>query len=377
MGAGSLGKRVYQKLSVLGRIIMLKAAYQKLFFNKIWPAAAGGAVITLFMYAYLHSLGIEEETRNLVLYTFLGMNGLCFLLALYQTGWGILRVLTLRAYLGRLPDLVRDRLEYDFQAGDQTGDLYFTSSHLFVLQLRGGKQWGTVCIPYEEIRQVRLKPNIQNPLILEICRTGNRPSHYVFFQTGISAEKARDIDAKITVLKSRAEPLTPKTEEQRKAEKQEDRKIQRRKTMDTGIFFAAADFAAIMAFCGVIILAENGWKKVRSARSSGLLEWLEPPGGTVTLSAAEMGHLLFWPSLLFYLFLTVVPVLLLAGLIWFMRGRIHRGEGEALEWKSRIQMAVFTVLIVLFILFMGFVYSTDVNLWGRLTEGFRLLTGGA
>ena len=147
--------------------------------------------------------------------------------------------------------------------------------------------------------------------------------------------------------------------------------------MDTGIFFAAADFAAIMAFCGVMILAENGWKKVRSARSSGLLEWLEPPGGTVTLSAAEMGHLLFWPSLLFYLFLTVVPVLLLAGLIWFMRGRIHRGEGEALEWKNRIQMAVFTVLIVLFILFMGFVYSTDVNLWGRLTEGFRLLTGGA
>ena len=109
---------------------MLKAAYQKLFLNKTWPAVAGGAAITLFMYVYLTSLNIDEETRNLVIYTFLGMNGLCFLLALYQTAWGLWRVLSLQAYLNRMPDLVRDRLEYDFQAGDQTGDLYFTSSHL-------------------------------------------------------------------------------------------------------------------------------------------------------------------------------------------------------------------------------------------------------
>ena len=91
---------------------MLKAAYQKLFLNKTWPAVAGGAAITLFMYVYLTSLNIDEETRNLVIYTFLGMNGLCFLLALYQTAWGLWRVLSLRAYLNRMPDLVRDRLEY-------------------------------------------------------------------------------------------------------------------------------------------------------------------------------------------------------------------------------------------------------------------------
>lgn len=98
---------------------MLKAAYQKLFFNKIWPAVAGGMMITFFMYAYLISLNIDEETLNLVICTFLGMNGLCFLLALYQTGWGLWRVLALGAYLNRLPDMVRDRLEYDFKAGDQ------------------------------------------------------------------------------------------------------------------------------------------------------------------------------------------------------------------------------------------------------------------
>ncbi len=356
---------------------MLKAAYQKLFLNKTWPAVAGGAAITLFMYVYLTSLNIDEETRNLVIYTFLGMNGLCFLLALYQTAWGLWRVLSLRAYLNRMPDLVRDRLEYDFQAGDQIGDLYFTSSHLLALQLRPGRQWGTVCIPYEEIRQVRLKPDMPNPVCLEICRTENRPSHYVFFQNGISADRVREIDGKITVLKSRAEPLTPKTTEQRKAEKQEDKRIERRKIMDTGIFFAVADFAAILIFCSLILLAENGWKKVRSAQPSNRPAWLEPPGGVAALSAAETGHLLFWPSLLFYLFMAAAPVLLLGGLIRFMRGRMRQRDGEALEWKSRIRMAFFTVMVVLFILFVGSVYAADVDLWGRLTEGVRLLTGGA
>ena len=93
------------------------------------------------------------------------------------------------------------------------------------------------------------------------------------------------------------------------------------------------------------------------------------------LSARQAGALLFWPSLLFYLSMYGGSLLLLAGILHFMKGRVHRKPDETIAWKNRWQIAVFTVMVVLFVLFMGLMYSSDVGTWGRMMEGMELMRG--
>lgn len=80
-------------------------------------------------------------------------------------------------------------------------------------------------------------------------------------------------------------------------------------------------------------------------------------------------------GLVFYLVMYGGSLLLVIGIILFMRKRIYKKADETIEWKCRWQVAGFTVLAVLFILFMGLMYSTDVGTWERLTEGYQLLRG--
>lgn len=126
----------------------------------------------------------------------------------------------------------------------------------------------------------------------------------------------------------------------------------------------------LMIFCAVIGWAEDSWKQIRAAEQT-TISWL----ATVSLSPQEKGQLLFWPSLIFYLVMYGGSLLLVIGIILFMRKRLYKKADETIEWKCRWQVAGFTVLAVLFILFMGLMYSTDVGTWERLTEGYQLLRG--
>ncbi len=348
---------------------MLKAAYRTLFLNKIWLSGGVGVIVSIFLYAFVCSLGVDQETVELFLVTCLVMGGAIVLLLCMQMARGLAGIQTLRKQLGQMPDLLRDRLEYDFHAGDQVGDLYFTSSHLFVLQFRGAPRQGIALIPYEEIQDVRMGSHAPDRTILEIRRTPGLPSHYVCFPAGIGPGLVSGINGKIAALAAHTEPLLPKPQELRKEEKRQAKAIQRRKTTDTGIWFLLADFAVIMAFCGTIGWAEQNWKVVLAARN------LEAAGSSVILSARQAGALLFWPSLLFYLSMYGGSLLLLAGILHFMKGRVHRKPDETIAWKNRWQIAVFTVMVVLFVLFMGLMYSSDVGTWGRMMEGMELMRG--
>ena len=212
-----MGKLI-QRLFSWG-IIMLKAVYRKIFLNKIWLQCIFVCFINLFLYKYVCAQNVSEGTEELFAFILLGMWGLVFILLFYYLLSGVSQAARFGNWLTQLPPVIRERLEYDFQTGDQIGDLYFTNSHLFVYQIRGGMHNGIICIPYEEISEVRIKPGAARNILLEICRTQNQPSHYVYYQSGVTNEMVQTINNKLDALRNRMEPLMPKTEEQKKAEK--------------------------------------------------------------------------------------------------------------------------------------------------------------
>ena len=349
---------------------MVKAAYRKLFLNKIWLSLAGTLLTCFFLCSYVASMDVSGETVDMVVRFSLIVGGLMVFLVVYQVIWGLVQIQRLQDTLSGLPVFARERLEYDFGTGDQIGDLYFTSSHLFVLQIRTGSRQGIACIPYEDIQEVRIRPNMRANTFLEIVRTQGGPSHYVFESAGVSAGVIEGINDKIAGLRAHMDAPRPLPEGQKKEENRRRRAIERGKTWDTGIFHVALAFGMLMLFCYSIILAENSQDKVRAVQD------LEHAAGHAVLSSAELGGLLFWPNLLFYLVLYGGSLFLLVSIFWFMRRRIGKKEGETVEWISRWRAAVFTVVVVLFMFFLGTVYSSDVGSWARLTEGFHLMIRG-
>lgn len=349
---------------------MVKAAYQKLLLNKIWLSLAVTLLAGLFLCRYIASLDVSEETVKMVVWFAASCGGLTVFLVIYQMIWGLVQIRWLQSDLGRLPIFARERLEHDFQTGDQIGDLYFTSSHLFVLQTRPGRRQGIACIPYEEILEVRMRPKMQANTFLEIRRTEDRPSHYVFEAAGVNAGMLARINGRIFGLRERMESPRPIPEEQKKAEVRRRKSVERGKVWDTGIFHLALAFGMLMLFCYTIVLAESSQDRVRSAQR------LEQVTDLASLSPKEIGTLMFWPNLLFYLVLYGGSLLLLISIFLFMRKRAGKKEGETVEWKSRWKVAVFTVMAVLFMLFIGMIYSSDVGSRAKLVEGFYLMTGG-
>ncbi len=339
---------------------MVKAAYRKLLLNKIWLSLVVILLTGLFLYRYVASMDVSEETIDMVFWISAGAAGLTILLVIYQMIWGLVQIRKLQRDLDRLPVFARERLEHDFQTGDQMGDLYFTSSHLFVLQVRPGSRQGIACIPYEEIQEVRIRPNMQANTMLEILRTSGQPSHDVFEAAGVDAGTIAKINDKILALREQMDSPRPVPEEQKKAEDQRRRAVERGKVWDTGIFHIVLAGGMLMLFCYSIVLAENGWSQVTDYAA---------------LSPEKMGSLLFWPNLLFYLVLYGGSLLLLVSIFLFMRKRLGKKEGETVEWKSRWRAAVFTVIVVLFMFFVGMVYSADVDSWAKLKLGFYLMTG--
>lgn len=348
---------------------MLKLVYRKFFLNKIWLRFAVLIFISIFLYEFVSMMDADEETVKLFLIFCLIVGGFTFLLLCCYIISSFRQIRALKKYLHQLPDLTRKRLDRDIQKCDRIGNLYFTSSHLFVLQLRGQAQQGILCIPYDEIQSVRIRPGQAPLLFLEICRTQEKPSHYVYVQTGAVPETVQKINEKIIALRDRLESLRPITDEQKKTEKREIINFQKRTLFNTGMPFLVADFAALMIFCSVILLAENSWNKVRAAAEPGRF------GIAAKLSEQEIGHLLFWPGLLFYLVTFGISFLLLVGIFFFMRHRMEPEAGKTIEWRSRWKVTVFTLLCIAFILFMGLMYSSDVHTWKRLVEGFYLLVG--
>ncbi len=349
---------------------MVKAAYQKLFANKIWLSLGVTLLTCCFLCGYVASMDVSEETVEMIVWFSVIAGGFVTILVIYQVIWGFVQIQKLKNYLNRLPVFVRERLEYDFRTGDQISDLYFTSSHLFVLQIRPGSRQGIVCIPYEEIQEVRIRPKMQVNTILEIRKTQDQPSHYVFESAGFSAGMISTINDKIAGIRARMDAPRPLPEEQKKEENRKRRAVERGKIWDSGIFHIALAFGMLMLFCYTIILAEDSQSKVH------VIQDLEHAAGYGAFSPVKIGGLLFWPNLLFYLVLYGGSLFLLVSLFLFMRRRIGKKEGETVEWISRWRAAAFTVIAVLFMLLIGTVYSSDVGSWARLTEGFYLMISG-
>ncbi len=343
---------------------MVKEAYRRFFLNKVWLYLVLVVLVSIFLYTYVSSLGVSGETVNLLVFVILLLGGLPALLGLLNMFGAFFKILAFTRELKRFPEFIRERLEYDFQAGDQIGDLYFTNSHLLVFQVRGGRGQGMACIPYREIQEVRVAPRYANGVFLEILLE-NGYSHYVYFPSGVKPGTVPAIGEKISGLLSRMESLERVPQEVRKAEKREAQREERKKLSSMGGIFMILDFGAIMGFCGAVMYAEQCRERLYLAESAGYF-----------LEMSQRGRLLFFPNLLFYIAMIGGPLLLLVSLLAFLRRWGGEKDAWSLEWKTRWKLVAFTVLVVLFLLFMGSMYASDVEAWRSLKEGFFLLFGG-
>lgn len=86
-----------------------------------------------------------------------------------------------------------------------------------------------------------------------------------------------------------------------------------------------------------------------------------------------MAPLLFWPNLLFYVVMYGGILVMLIGGALLVRNLLHSKDDSYAERISKIRILLFIGGAVLFILFMGSVYTADVQTWENMTRGFHLL----
>ena len=118
--------------------------------------------------------------------------------------------------------------------------------------------------------------------------------------------------------------------------------------------------AAALGFLASIVIAEHYRKK------AALLESLQFPEDAY-------GALLFWPNLLFYVMMYGGILVMLTGGVLLVRNLLRSKDDSYAERISKIRILLFIGGAVLFVLFMGLVYATDVQTWENMTRGFHLL----
>ena len=85
------------------------------------------------------------------------------------------------------------------------------------------------------------------------------------------------------------------------------------------------------------------------------------------------GTLLFWPNLQFYVVMYGTTLLLLVCGTIFARKIFRAKEDSRSERIQKIKLLLFTAGEILFILFIGLLYTSDVHTWERMMQGFQLL----
>lgn len=337
---------------------MVKTAYQKLWFYPLVRIAVVGILLSVLLYQFHGFLSAGDELVARVLgWLCLGFGALHGSLLVVGVIRYIIQVQRASRRLRALPSLVRDRLDQDLQTGDRINDLYFTSDFLLVYQLQFRRKQGFACIPYPEIGGVSIGQNGRAKNQLDILSPEGTVLHTVTYSLEVSQAQAEEIERKILSLKSRMQAVKDASEEQ----SQRDRAVRQalKKTM-SGLPAFFCSLAAALVFLASIVMAEHFREKAE------LLEALQFPADTY-------GALLFWPNLLFYVAMYGgILVMLICGVL-LVRDLFRSREDAYAERASKIRILLFIGGAVLFVLFIGGVYTADVQTWENMTRGFHLL----
>ena len=337
---------------------MVKTAYQKLCFYPLVRVAVFGLFLSAFLYQF-HGLlsGGDELVARVLGWICLGFGALHGSLLAVGVIRYVIQVKRASRRLRALPSLVRDRLDQDLQTGDRINDLYFTSDFLLVYQLQSRRKQGFACIPYPEIGGVSIGQNGRAKNQLDILSPEGTILHTVTYSLEVSQAQAEEIERKILSLKSRMQAVKDTSEEQ----SQRDRAVKQalKKTM-SGLPAFFCSLAAVLGFLASIVMAEHFREKAE------LLEALQFP-------ADAYGALLFWPNLLFYVMMYGGILVMLTGGVLLVRNLLRSKDDSYAERISKIRILLFIGGAVLFVLFMGLVYATDVQTWENMTRGFHLL----
>lgn len=337
---------------------MVKTAYQKLCFYPLVRVAVFGLFLSAFLYQ-LHGLlsGGDELVARVLGWICLGFGALHGSLLAVGVIRYVIQVQRASRRLRALPSLVRDRLDQDLQTGDRINDLYFTSDFLLVYQLQVRSKQGFACIPYSEIGGVSIGQNGRAKNQLDILSPEGTVLHTVTYSLEVSQAQSEEIGRKILSLKSRMQAVKDTSEEQ----SQRDRAVKQalKKTM-SGLPAFFCSLAAVLGFLASIVMAEHFREKAE------LLEALQFP-------ADAYGALLFWPNLLFYVVMYGGILVMLIGGALLVRNLLRSKDDSYAERISKIRILLFIGGAVLFVLFMGLVYATDVQTWENMTRGFHLL----
>lgn len=337
---------------------MVKTAYQKLCFYPLARVAVFGLLLSALLYQF-HGLlsGGDELVARVLGWICLGFGALHGSLLAVGVIRYVIQVQRASRRLRALPSLVRDRLDQDLQTGDRINDLYFTSDFLLVYQLQVRSKQGFACIPYSEIGGVSIGQNGRAKNQLDILSPEGTVLHTVTYSLEVSQAQAEEIERKILSLKSRMQAVKDTSEEQ----SQRDRAVKQalKKTM-SGLPAFFCSLAAALGLLASIVMAEHFREKAE------LLEALQFP-------ADAYGALLFWPNLLFYVMMYGGILVMLTGGVLLVRNLLRSKDDSYAERISKIRILLFIGGAVLFVLFMGLVYATDVQTWENMTRGFHLL----
>ena len=335
---------------------MVKKAYQKLCFYPLVRIAAFGVLLSALLYHFHCFLSAGDELVALVLgWLCLGCGALHGSLLTVGVTRYVIQVQRASRCLRRLPGHVRERLDQDLQTGDRLDDLHFTSDFLLVYQLQVRSKQGFACIPYPEIGGVRIGQNGRAKNQLDIFSPEGTVLHTVVCSLEPSQSLAEEIERKI--LKSRIQAVKNTAEEQ--AQRDQAVKQALKKTL-SGLPAFFCSLAAALGFLASMAVAEHYQEKAE------LLESLQFP-------EEAYGALLFWPNLLFYVVMYGGILVMLIGGALLVRNLLRSKDDSYAERISKIRILLFIGGAVLFVLFMGLVYATDVQTWENMTRGFHLL----
>ena len=337
---------------------MVKKAYQKLCFYPLVRIAAFGVLLSALLYHFHCFLSAGDELVALVLgWLCLGCGALHGSLLTVGVTRYVIQVQRASRCLCSLPGYVRERLNQDLQTGDRLDDLYFTSDFLLVYQLQVRSKQGFACIPYPEIGGVRIGQNGRAKNQLDIFSPEGTVLHTVVCSLEPSQSLAEEIERKILSLKSRIQAVKNTAEEQ--AQRDQAVKQALKKTL-SGLPAFFCSLAAALGFLASMAVAEHYQEKAE------LLESLQFP-------EEAYGALLFWPNLLFYVVMYGGILVMLIGGALLVRNLLRSKDDSYAERISKIRILLFIGGAVLFILFMGSVYTADVQTWENITRGFHLL----
>lgn len=342
---------------------MVKKAYKKLLSYPIVRISIIGILLTVFVYRLLLFVTYGDEfSQTIIKWICLGFACLHISIFLISMIRYVIQVQKASHYLNILPAYAKERLEYDLQTEDRLDDLYFTSEFLLVYQLQFRKKYGFACIPYKEIAEVRI--NRTNKNVLEILNSQGTLLHMAVFLHAFEGQQAAELNRKIFSLKNRETSV--RTTEKEQAEREYIAKQKIKKSL-SGVPLVVCDFVIIMAFLFSMRVAEYYRNIVKH------LEIDHALGFTEEAFTYGNGSLLFWPNLQFYAVMYGAVLLLLVCGIIFARKVFRATEDSRSDRAQKIRLLLFTAGELLFILFIGLLYTSDVHTWERMVQGFHLL----